>query len=98
MTLIDKRLLVEECLEIIQEIHKIGAPKIKEEDIEYIQKFNTYILLMEKDLDELDKIFMQLSDELKKKLKYFNKMWIGNYFDIVSCINWLKEKNEKIFY
>ena len=53
---------------------------------------------MEKDLDELDKIFMQLSDELKKKLKQFNKMWIGNYFDIVSCINWLKEKNEKIFY
>ena len=74
MPLIDKRLLVEECLEIIQEIHKIGAPKIKEEDIEYIQKFNTYILLMEKDLDELDKIFTQLSDELKKKLKYFNKM------------------------
>ena len=67
MTLIDKRLLVEECLEIIQEIHKIGAPKIKEEDIEYIQKLNTYILLMEKDLDELGKISMQLSAELKRK-------------------------------
>ena len=67
MTLIDKRLLVEECLEIIQEIHKIGAPKIKEEDIEYIQKFNTYVQLMEKDLDELGKISMQLSAELKRK-------------------------------
>tara|TARA_B100000700_G_scaffold331170_1_gene462026 strand:+ start:238 stop:453 length:216 start_codon:yes stop_codon:yes gene_type:complete len=68
MSPIDKRLLVEECLEIIHEIHKIGAPeKIKEENIEYIQRFNTYVQLMEKDLDELGKISMQLSAELKRK-------------------------------
>jgi len=68
MSPIDKRLLVEECLEIIHEINKIGAPeKIKEENIEYIQRFNTYVQLMEKDLDELGKISMQLSAELKRK-------------------------------
>ena len=65
MALIDKRLLVEECLTIIREIHKIRAPEeIKEENIEILQRFNTYALFMEKDLDELVKLSKELRAEL----------------------------------
>ena len=47
MALIDKRLLVEECLTIISKIHKIRAPEeIKEENIEILQRFSTYAQLM----------------------------------------------------
>ena len=65
MALIDKRLLVEECLTIIRKIHKIRAPEeIKEENIEILQRFNTYALFMEKDLDELVKLSKELRAEL----------------------------------
>ena len=65
MALIDKRLLVEECLTIIHKIHKIRAPEeIKEENIEILQRFNTYALFMEKDLDELVKLSKELRAEL----------------------------------
>ena len=70
MALIDKRLLVEECLTIIREIHKIRAPEeIKEENIEILQRFSTYAQLMEKDLDEL----VKLSKELRAKLDLFTQ-------------------------
>ena len=65
MALIDKRLLVEECLTIIRKIHKIRAPEeIKEENTEILQRFSTYAQFMEKDLDEL----VKLSKELRAKL------------------------------
>ena len=68
MALIDKRLLVEECLTIIRKIHKIRAPEeIKEENIEILQRFNTYAQFMEKDLDEL----VKLSKELRAELDLF---------------------------
>ncbi len=38
---------------------------IKKQDIEYIQKLNTYVQLMKKDLSELDKIYKQLGTELE---------------------------------
>ena len=67
MALIDKRLLVEECLTII---HKIRAPEeIKEENTEILQRFSTYAQLMEKDLDELAK----LSKELRAELDLFTQ-------------------------
>ena len=70
MALIDKRLLVEECLTIIRKIHKIRAPEeIKEENIEILQRFNTYALFMEKDLDEL----VKLSKELRAQLDLFTQ-------------------------
>ena len=65
MALIDKRLLVEECLTILRKIHKIRAPEeIKEENIEILQRFNTYAQFMEKDLDELVKLSKELRAEL----------------------------------
>ena len=65
MALIDKRLLVEECLTIIRKIHKIRAPEeIKEENTEILQRFSTYAQLMEKDLDELVKLSKELRAEL----------------------------------
>ena len=65
MALIDKRLLVEECLTIIHKIHKIRAPEeIKEENTEILQKFSTYAQFMEKDLDELVKLSMELRAQL----------------------------------
>ena len=70
MALIDKRLLVEECLTIIRKIHKIRAPEeIKEENIEILQRFSTYAQFMEKDLDEL----VKLSKELRAKLDLFTQ-------------------------
>jgi len=70
MALIDKRLLVEECLTIIHKIHKIRAPEeIKEENTEILQKFSTYAQFMEKDLDEL----VKLSKELRTQLDLFTK-------------------------
>lgn len=66
MALIDKRFLVDECLEIIDQIRKTGAPeRIKEEDIEYIQKLNTYVQLMRKDFIELEKIYKELGTKLE---------------------------------
>ena len=68
MALIDKRLLVEECLTIIGKIHKIRAPEeIKEENIEILQRFSIYAQFMEKDLDEL----VKLSKELRAELDLF---------------------------
>ena len=70
MALIDKRLLVEECLTIISKIRKIRAQEeIKEENIEILQRFSTYAQLMEKDLDELAK----LSKELRAELNLFTQ-------------------------
>ena len=70
MALIDKRLLVEECLTIIRKIQKIRAPEeIKEENIEILQRFNTYAQFMEKDLDEL----VKLSKELRAELDLFTQ-------------------------
>ena len=70
MALIDKRLLVEECLTIIRKIHKIRAPEeIKEENIEILQRFNTYAQFMEKDLEEL----VKLSKELRAELDLFTQ-------------------------
>ena len=70
MALIDKRLLVEECLTIIRKIHKIRAPEeIKEENIEILQRFSTYAQFMEKDLDEL----VKLSKELRAQLDLFTQ-------------------------
>ena len=66
MALIDKRLLVEECLTIILKIHKIRAPeKIKEENTDLLQRFNMYAQFMEKDLDELAKLSKELRAELR---------------------------------
>jgi len=65
MALIDKRLLVEECLTIISKIHKIREPEeIKEENIEILQRFSTYAQFMEKDIDELVKLSKELRGEL----------------------------------
>ena len=67
MALIDKRLLVEECLTIIRKIHKIRVPEeIKEENIEILQRFSTYAQFMEKDLDELVRLSMELRTELDR--------------------------------
>ena len=68
MALIDKRLLVEECLTIISKIRKIRAQEeIKEENIEILQRFSIYAQFMEKDLDEL----VKLSKELRAELDLF---------------------------
>ena len=65
MALIDKRLLVEECLTIILKIHKIRVPEeIKEENTDLLQRFNMYAQFMEKDLDELAKLSKELRAEL----------------------------------
>ena len=65
MALIEKRLLVEECLTIIHKIHKIRAPEeIKEENIEILQRFSTYAQFMEKVIDELVKLSKELRGEL----------------------------------
>ena len=70
MALIDKRLLVEECLIIIRKIHIIRAPEeIKEENTELLQRFSTYAQFMEKDLDEL----VKLSKELRAELDFFTQ-------------------------
>ena len=70
MTLIDKRLLVEECLTIILKIHKIRAPEeIKEENTDLQQRFSIYAQFMKKDLDEL----IKLSKELKAELDLFTQ-------------------------
>ena len=70
MALIDKRLLVEECLTIIRKIYKIRTPEeIKEENIEILQRFSTYAQFMEKDLDEL----VKLSKELRAELDLFTQ-------------------------
>jgi len=70
MALIDKRLLVEECLTIIRKIHKIRTPEeIKEENTEILQRFSTYAQFMEKDLDEL----VKLSKELRAELDLFTQ-------------------------
>ena len=70
MALIDKRLLVEECLTIILKIHKIRAPEeIKEENTDLQQRFSIYAQFMKKDLDEL----IKLSKELKAELDLFTQ-------------------------
>ena len=70
MALIDKRLLVEECLTTIRKIQKIRAPEeIKEENIEILQRFSIYSQFMEKDLDEL----VKLSKELRAELDLFTQ-------------------------
>ena len=70
MALIDKRLLVDECLTIIRKINKIRAPEeIKEENTEILQRFSTYAQFMEKDLDEL----VKLSKELRAELDLFTQ-------------------------
>ena len=70
MALIDKRLLVEECLTIILKIHKIKAPQeIKEENTDLQQRFSIYAQFMKKDLDEL----IKLSRELKAELDLFTQ-------------------------
>ena len=70
MALIDKRLLVEECLTIILKIHKIRAPEeIKEENTDLQQRFSIYAQFMTKDLDEL----IKLSKELKAELDLFTQ-------------------------
>ena len=70
MALIDKSLLVEECLTIILKIHKIRAPEeIKEENTDLQQRFSIYAQFMKKDLDEL----IKLSRELKAELDLFTQ-------------------------
>ena len=70
MALIDKRLLVEECLTIILKIHKIRAPEeIIEENTDLQQRFSIYAQFMEKDLDEL----VKLSKELRAELDLFTQ-------------------------
>ena len=70
MALIDKRLLVEECLTIILKIHKIRAPEeIKEKNTDLQQRFSIYAQFMEKDLDEL----VKLSKELRAELDLFTQ-------------------------
>ena len=64
---INKRLLAEECLKIIQEIHKVATPgqvKAREENTELLDIFFTYERFMKKDLDELLKLSRELSAEL----------------------------------
>ena len=70
MALIDKRLLVEECLTIILKIHKIRAPEeIIEENTDLQQRFSIYAQFKEKDLDEL----VKLSKELRAELDLFTQ-------------------------
>ena len=70
MALIDKRLLVEECLTIIIKINKIRAPEeIIEENTDLQQRFSIYAQFMEKDLDEL----VKLSKELRAELDLFTQ-------------------------
>ena len=70
MALIDKRLLVEECLTIILKIHKIRAPEeIIEENTDLQQRFSIYAQFMEKDFDEL----VKLSKELRAELDLFTQ-------------------------
>ena len=70
MALIDKRLLVEECLTIILKIHKIIAPEeIKAENPDLQQRFSIYAQFMEKDLDEL----VKLSKDLRAELELFTQ-------------------------
>ena len=70
MALIDKRLLVEECLTIILKIHKITATQeIKEENTDLQQRFSSNAQFMEKDLDEL----VKLSKELRAELDLFTQ-------------------------
>ena len=69
MALIDKRLLVEECLTIILKIHKIRAPQEIEENTDLQQRFSFYAQFMEKDLDEL----VKLSKELRAELDLFTQ-------------------------
>ena len=70
MALIDKRLLVEECLTIILKNHKIKAPQeIKEENTDLQQRFSIYAQFMEKDLDEP----VKLSKELRAELDLFTQ-------------------------
>ena len=66
---INKRLLAEECLKIIQEIHKVATPeqvKTREENTELLDIFFTYERFMKKDLDELLKLSRELSAELHR--------------------------------
>jgi len=66
---INKRLLAEECLKIIQEIHKVATPeqvKAREENTELLDIFFTYERFMKKDLDELLKLSRELSAELHR--------------------------------
>ena len=66
---INKRLLVEECLNIIQEIHKVATPeqvKVKEENTELLEIFFTYDRFMKKDLNELQKLSTELRTELHR--------------------------------
>ena len=64
---INKRLLVEECLTIIREIHKIAAPEqIREENTELLEIFFTYARFMKKDLDELLELSIELRTELDR--------------------------------
>ncbi|GIS74376.1 MAG: hypothetical protein CM1200mP12_00950 [Gammaproteobacteria bacterium] len=54
MALIDKRLLVEECLTIILKFKKFRAPEeIKEENIKIPRGSKIYAQFMEKDLESL---------------------------------------------
>ena len=66
---INRRLLAEECLSIIQEIHKIKAPeqvKAREENTELLDIFFTYERFMKQDLDELLKLSRELRVELHR--------------------------------
>ena len=66
---INKRLLAEECLKIIQEIHKVATPeqvKAREENTELLEIFFTYARFMKKDLDELLELSIELRTELDR--------------------------------
>ena len=67
---INKRLLAEECLKIIQEIHKVATPgqvKAREENTELLDIFFTYERFMKKDLDEIKKKNHKIENVLKHK-------------------------------
>ena len=67
MDYIDKKELAEECLTIIKKLHEHGSPiETKDLNRELLNSFPTYARFMEKDLDELVRLSMELRTELDR--------------------------------
>ena len=67
MDYIDKQELAEECLTIIKKLHEHGSPiETKDLNRELLNSFPTYARFMEKDLDELVRLSMELRAELDR--------------------------------
>ena len=63
---IDKKELAEECLTIVRQLHEIGAPEeTKNLNEKLLNGFPTYARFMEKDLQELVRLSMELRSLLQ---------------------------------